>query len=380
MKKIIPLLIMLLLFSSCESQIGTAIGAAFNNLVTGAGFSNSSSDQLYDQMKQDAIANPLTTTLDGSCVNPENALSVLGKPELKNMSMIKDKLCTCQAWGNCDRLSCTCDSLCPKNFEILNRTENATNDSLENSLSFTNSDPQFYKDDSNYSGYCWGHALVTQRFNRLAKFESRLPKKFASDELSSERLREYKYIIKRINNNEPVDIPGFKNLNEFSSDPEVKGLLRDSVKENWAANAMSTQGLSMIASGEPQGADYYNKLFDDLEFRFDHHQSPAIVFNDKNQATDAHTVLVNGHGTTAEGLRYICIRDNNFVPEKSYDCKNKMILGKEGTISYGPWSPKAIGKVKLSFTENSNTVEQIKNLRTKCLGDKKCIAETSNSL
>ena len=36
-----------------------------------------------------------------------------------------------------------------------------------------------------------------------------------------------------------------------------------------------------------------------------------------------------------------------------------------------------IGKVELSYTENSNTLEQMKNLSTKCENDKNCPSKTN---
>lgn len=371
MKKTIPLLFLLFLFSSCESQVGTAIGSAFSNFFTGNGFNSSSSDELYEKMKTDSQSHAAdSTSKEGACANPTDALTVISGKNTSNMSKVKDSLCSCKTWGTCDPKSCSCEILCPKNFEILNRSGTATDDSVDNSLAFTNGDNDFYKKYSDYQGFCWGHAVVTQRFNRLAKFDSTRPKFGANDDIV--RQRQLKYYISQLNNNEPVDIPGYKNLHDFSSDPEVKELLEESVKKNWAQNAMSTQGLSIISSGEPQGADHYNKLFDDAEFRLSNNQSPAIVFNDRDNPSDAHTVLVNGHGTTPEGQRYLCIRDNNYNPERSYNCQNKMILGSDGTISYGPWSRKRIGKVELSHSENSNTLEQINNLQTRCRDDKNC--------
>ena len=375
MKKNVLLFLLFLLFSSCESQMGTAVSSALTNIVTGNGFADSSGNVIYNQMKQDANDQKefLPTEINCHSTNANNSLSP--KIKLKNMSDIKDQLCTCKSWGTCDNLSCSCESLCPNNFDILNRTGNALNDDAENSLTITNNDAEFYRQYSDYSGFCWGHAIVTQRFNRLAKFEPDLPLPFASEEYDSARINGYKNIIEKINNNEPVDIPGFKNLYEFSSDPEVKALLRESVKDNWAANAMSTQGLSMISSGTPQGGDYYNNLFNDLEFRLKHNQTPLIIFNDKNQSTFSHAVLVSGQGTDSNGQRYLCIRDNNYVPDSNTFCKSKMILSENGTISYDRWPRREIGQVKLSYNENSNTVEQVKNLHAKCLGDKNCGAE-----
>ncbi len=376
MKKNILLLFFLLL-SSCESQKGTALSSAFTNIITGKGFSDTSGDVIYNQIKEEQNKSSQSSLNEVICktTNVNQSLYPKLKLKLKNMSDIKDQLCSCQAWGTCDNLSCSCDSLCPNNFEILNRTGNALNDDTENSLSITNNDIEFYHEYTDYSGFCWGHAIVTQRFNRLAKFEPNLPLPFASEEYDSDRINEYRKIIEKINNNEPVDIPGFKNLYEFSSDPEVKALLRESVKDNWAANAMSAQGLSIVASGTPQGGDYYTNLFNDLEFRLKHNQTPLIIFNDKNQSTYAHAVLVSGQGTDSDGNRFLCIRDNNYMPDSNTFCKSKMILSVNGIITYDRWSRREIGQVKLSYNENSNTVEQVKNLRTKCLGDKNCEVE-----
>ncbi|MDD4973739.1 MAG: hypothetical protein PHY93_05280 [Bacteriovorax sp.] len=380
MKKLLMLAPMLFLFSSCESQIGTAVGAAFTNLFTGSGFQDSSSDQLYEEMKNAKISPSNSTSSEKTTCLSEDTF-ILPVKNMSAMNKIKDHLCSCETWGACDKNSCSCEVLCPNNFDILKMNNHKNDDSEENSLSFTNQDIDFHKKYYDYSGFCWGHALITQRFNRLVRFNPKLPKKFAEDDQSSERLREYKDIIAKLDNNEPVDIPGFKNLHEFSSDPEVRDLLEEAAKKNWAENAMSTQGLSIIASGEPQGADYYHKLFDDLEFRLKNNQSPAIVFNARDKSTKVHTVLVNGSGTTPKGERFICIRDNNFSPARSLDCENKLILSKEGTISYSKWKKLPdIGQVKLSYSENSNLLEQISNLHTKCLTEKDCDATKANPL
>ncbi len=369
-KNLIIYNIFIILFAGCDSQVGTAVSAAISNLFTGDMFSNSTSDKAYEELKANTMSNQ-PSNFSGNCGN-ESLSPILGSAEANNVSRIKDKLCTCHAWGTCDKLSCSCEKLCPENFEILNKSKNITSDSAEDSLSFNNGDRDFYTKYKDYQGFCWGHAVVTQRFNRLATFYPEKSNKYSNPEDYLQRRREYKDIIKHINNNETVEIPGFKNLLEFSNDPEVKELLEESVKENWAQNAMSSQGLSIVASAKPQGAKYYNELFDDIEFRLKHYQSPAIVFNRRDSSAYAHTVLVSGSGVTSEGLRYLCIRDNNYNVQNDFKCPHKMYLKSDGTVSYEPWYPSDVGQVQLSYTENSNTLEQIKNLHTKCKGDKNC--------
>lgn len=377
--KTIHLLILIstaILLSSCETQIGTAIGAAFTNIFTGRGFQSSSGTEAYEQMKSEALSGTNHSsafgggTGDPACSNPGDALSVLNKRDSSNLSGLKDKMCTCEAWGTCDAKSCSCQKLCPKNFEILNRSKSANDDSKENSLSFTNSDSDFYTKYKDYTGFCWGHAVITQRFNRLAKFNPNLGRVGGDDPIV--RQRELKYIISKLNNNEPVDINGYKNLHDFSSDPEVKELLEETVKKNWARNAMSTQGLHIVASGEPNPVEETRKLFEDIDFRVKHNQMPAVVFNDKNSASYAHTVLVSGTGTGPDGKRFLCIRDNNYAPERSYNCQNKMVLNDDGSLKYSSWPYRTIGKIELSYTENGNVVEQINNLHSKCASDKEC--------
>lgn len=376
MKKIILILFLATAFSGCDSQIGSGIQAAIGNLFTGNMFSHSASDEAYQKMKDTIIKDEGVSLETQKSCEKTKVEPIIPNKDKKDLSSIKNLLCTCAAWGTCDKQSCSCDTLCPKGFDILTMNKNVLDDSASNSLAFANGDFSFYKKYSNYRGFCWGHAVVTQRFNRLASFKPNENKKFMGSGNDQSRIREYKSIIKKLNNNEPVDIPGFNNLHDFSSDPEVKEILQDTLKDVWAQNAMSSQGLSIVASGEPQGAKHYNDLFDDIEFRLKHHQSPTIIFNQQKSSSYAHSVLVNGYGKTSDGRRYICLRDNNYYPEQNQHCGSQMILENDGTVSYGPWEPAKIGKVELSYTENSNTLEQMKNLSTKCENEKNCPSKT----
>ena len=148
------------------------------------------------------------------------------------------------------------------------------------------------------------------------------------------------------------------------------------MKKNWGENAMSMQGLAMVTNTRSQGEEYYTKVFDDIEYRLSKHQEPAIVINQVGEGSSAHTFLISGSGVDkTTGERYLCARDNNFSAESIVDCQKKLYLTKEGTVEYHKipgLPPKAIGNMKVSYTENSNTVEQMKNLKTHCLAYKGC--------
>ena len=253
-------------------------------------------------------------------------------------------------------------------------------DSEANTLSFYNSDNKF-KNDPSFKGYCWGISLITQKFNRLATFTGG-EKKFDGIEFETQRLNEYKNIIDRINNNEPVSIPGFFSLNDFSTDPEVKNLLEDSSKEEWKKNSLTTQGLEMVSGVTTPSKKEMEAMFDDIEFRLKNNMSPAIVYNEKQKKINAHVVLVSGSGVKPQtNERHLCLRDNNYIPDISMGCYIKMVLKKDGKVIRQMGFPNQvtpaeetyeIGKVALTHSENSSTIEQVSNLHAKCNTEKGC--------
>lgn len=383
MKRNLLLLSLLVFFSACESQMGTVVSSGISNMFTSSKFDINSSNEAYKVMKANSIN---TAKMDASsptsgCVNV-NDLIPLNSSDSKNMSKIKDKLCTCVAWGTCDSKSCSCDNLCPKDFKIIKKLA-APSDAEENTLSFTNKINKFAEKDSSYKGYCWGISLLSERFHRLAEYEPNAPKKFQGAGQDSQRIAEYKRIIAQINNNEPVTIPGFKSLRDFSTDPEVKDLLQDSVKALWAENALSSQGIGSITSTQSPSKTEFNQLADDIDFRLKNNMSPAIVYNDKNDRTDAHVLLVSATGTFPSGERYLCLNDNAYLQKNVQNCNIKMIMKSDGTLirKYGeadkrqdgtPIQHLQVGKVQMTHSENTNLMEQVSNLQAKCAGQKGC--------
>lgn len=382
MKRNLLLLSLLVFFSACESQMGTVVSSGISNIFTNSKFDINSSNEAYKVMKASSINNAkMDAGPTSGCVSVDDLIP-LKSGDNENMSKIKDKLCTCVAWGTCDAKSCSCDNLCPKDFKIIKKLA-APSDAVENTLSFTNKINKFAEKDSTYKGYCWGISLLSERFHRLAEYEPTSPKKFQGAGQDSQRIAEYKKIIAQLNNNEPVTIPGFKSLRDFSSDPEVKDLLQDSVKELWAQNALSSQGVGSITSTQTPSKTEFNQLADDIEFRLKHNMSPAIVYNDKNDRMDAHVLLVSATGVLPSGERYLCLNDNAYVQANVQNCNIKMIMQNDGKIirKYGNADVRkdgtkieqmTVGKVSMTHSENTNLMEQVSNLQSKCAGQKGC--------
>ena len=107
MKKNLLLLAMILLFSSCESQLGSAIGSTFRNIISGDAFVDSSGDDAYKKLKSEYQQSTTNVTTNSSCNAIESLVPILGL-DSRELSNIKDKLCSCKAWGTCDSKSCCC--------------------------------------------------------------------------------------------------------------------------------------------------------------------------------------------------------------------------------------------------------------------------------
>lgn len=370
---------LIFIISSCKSQLGTAISSTFKNVISGDAFIDSIADTAYDKLKGDFQQKVIHQSYVPIC-NPTDSLQPILGLDSSQFSDIKDKICSCEAWGTCDSKSCACDVLCPSDFNIFKKVKPYQFDSESNTLAFTNGDNK-YSDEATYKGYCWGITLITQRFNRLATFTSD-PKLFDGVDQEANRLNEYKKIISKINNNEPVTIPGFYSLYDFSSDPEVRNLLEDSAKDEWSKNALTTQGLKMVVSAKTPSKSEMEAMFDDIEFRLKNNMSPAIVYNEKTNKAAAHVLLVSSTGVnTITSERHLCLRDNNYSADSSMYCNIRMILKKNGTVERVRGFPTIdnpkvstfeVGKVALAHSENSNTMEQVNNLHTKCNGEKDC--------
>jgi hypothetical protein len=364
MKKIL-LLAIIFIFTGCQDQAGVLVEGIFTNLFNGNLFESSATDKAYDQLKSKTDVESIVTP---DCVTKTE--DIISGSIVSNLSTLKDKMCTCLAWGSCDKRSCSCDKLCPLNFEILNRGPQSTGSRIEDQFAFNNT--SIGKNYTSYQGFCWGFASLTQKFNRLATFSlmKKLPDSVEKDSFS--KLDYYKEIITKIKNNEPVEIPGYSSLNQFSSDPMIQELLVPEIEDVWKANAASWQGLQSVREGERMKYSEYDNLFTEIEDQIENHQTPKVLFNQVGISGWAHVVQVQSVKKDPNGKKYLCVWDNSYPLEYSLDCKKKMELSPTGELKYGFYN---VGKIELPHDEKSETVAQVNNLQKNCSVKYQCTTE-----
>ena len=372
----------LFIFVSCENQPGMLMGSAFKNMFNVTEWF-SSADKEYEQLNKPA-ANSNENLI--SC-NDQN-----GAIDFSQFQKVKDSLCQCKPWGSCDKGSCQCEILCPLNHEILNRNQSLNDANVVlNSMAFTNGDKAFYSKYDGYKGFCWGHASLTSKFNRLALFDASKPRAYSNPGEDRERSRYYKKVIDQVANNEPVDIPGFKNLYEFSKHPEVQALLMDKVGSEWSKYAGTFQGAKSVLDNSGVAGSESRNLVADIEERLKRNQQPSLLFNNKSEFGSAHVVLVSGVKYDKElRKKVICLRDNNFPAISHMNCGTKIAVDADGAMNYCKYQydkeaktyrdvcDEPVGNAQITHNENRDSVDQIKNLHTKCANDKDCPNKNNN--
>ncbi len=198
------------------------------------------------------------------------------------------------------------------------------------SLTFENIQGGFLSFDNfstRFRGHCRGHAVISQRFNHLAKFEPEksspcsMPENSVEYE-SSEACYDYlKEKIVEMSDSKVVTFEGFKNLKDLSSHPDAKLLLRTEIIK--IPHKYST--LPEKIDGEHDLRKI--NVFYEIIKRLQNAQLPYIAV--KGPEVGNHGLIAYAV-TELEGKEVICIRDSNFVPESpSEACQNFVYLENE---------------------------------------------------
>jgi hypothetical protein len=330
--------------------------------------------ETLSQQKTAVLSSEVKCSLDGAPLPPAALQDLLSIPHIS---------CRCEAWGTCVKEACPCNILCPDNFHLFKRPDMESVQDLttpENSLAFRN-----YVDDGpvpgrirSTDGICWGHASVTQKFNRLAFFkpDSQPPYRLTSQDPGERRkaIKFYHHIIDDIVNNKASDIPGYKNLYEFSADPEFSNYFHDKVTREWADRAMSWQGLTLALKDKPEPRAKNEKIFAEARQRLAMNQQSNLVFTVKDARFFTHSLLVS-HETQMNGVNVLCIRDNNEEETSNAACENYMYLNENGEIIYvflHSIYQVTVGGIGFAFNDERDAVNQVKSLHKRCNREKGC--------
>lgn len=371
-KSTLLLFFMMVLFSSCL-QNKMAIKQVLKSMVTDEKFFRPLTNAEYQRLFNN-LTEKEQQTITECLPNLQGIINDAIQEELK--SLAAGNLCECKAWGQCGKEVCSCDKLCPDSLKIFESPSVKDGSFHMDQLAIYNGDIDLLKGGS--LGYCWGIAVVSQRFQRLAQFKPLENPVYSMNGFNPDRKKYYQSVIDKINNNEPVEIPGFTSIFEFTSNPEVKEILIESIRKTWVESAMSSQGADFVLNKKQMTEDEFKATADEIKKRVDLKLTPTILINSSDKLSLVHALQVQKVIENKDGSRTLCLNDNNVPPAFSINCYQQLNF-KNGTmqLTLDPvtgllYEMNNIRRIQIAHTEDSNIVEQAHNLKKKCEIEKNC--------
>ncbi len=355
------------------NQAGLGVGTAVSNLASAPldglrGVGNFLTGKTYSNYTKKTatlrVELPQTCTTAGS--HAGQAIRILDPA----MRATLGSACKCAPWGDCPRNLCDCKALCPDSFDILSVHADRLPGAPAHGLVFQN-DPDFFAGTRHPmvqgGGYCWGHASVTSKFNRLGFFDP--GHELTAPRSSKEWRNFYSRVIDDVTDNKATQIPGFSNLAEFSSHPTIQEMLAEKVAKEWAGKAMKLGTLGIAMKDGQMSPDTAQKLVTDVAERVKNHQAPQIAFT-FGRKFSTHIVIVSSVHAQSNGSHVFCLKDSNFSASQNQRCRRHIVIGADGSASGSDYG--AIGGIEVASNEDSDTVAQISSLVKRCRGERGC--------
>jgi len=174
-----------------------------------------------------------------------------------------------------------------------------------------------------FQGRCRGHSVVMQKSFYLMEFnKGENPNNCSVENFPFECQKVYyDKFAKIFFENQVQEIPGFKNLAEFSSIPYINSLLKYHVSRTPTTFKTLIAHNRFLNSEENPSIAHFKEAVE----RVQEYQIPYLAIS--SYWTGDHAVLGYRFKKVDDVLR-LCVRDPNLIPNMSIECENYFYLGK----------------------------------------------------
>lgn len=174
-----------------------------------------------------------------------------------------------------------------------------------------------------FKGRCRGHSLVTQKTFYLMEFnKGENPHSCSAENFPYECQKFYfDKFAEVFFDGKVVDIPGFKNLNDFSKVPYIEGLLKYHVRST-PITFKTLEARNRFSDKEENPSLAH---FKEAVERIQEFQKPYIAIS--SHWTGNHAVLGYKFVKDESGFK-LCVRDPNLIPNQALNCENYFYIGK----------------------------------------------------
>lgn len=177
-----------------------------------------------------------------------------------------------------------------------------------------------------FKGRCRGHSLITQKTFYLMEFnKGENPHNCSLKNFPTECQQFfYEKFSKVFFENKVVEIPGFKNLNEFSQIPYIEGLLKYHVSHTPVTFKTLVAHNRFLATEENPSIAHFKEAVE----RIQEYNKPYLAIS--SYWTGDHAVIAYKFLKDESGFK-LCVRDPNLIPDQQTDCENYFYLGQVKT-------------------------------------------------
>lgn len=246
-----------------------------------------------------------------------------------------------------------CESLCHNDFRILKGRNNS-----RDYLAFENF-------GYNGIGRCRGHAIVNQMVFELSNFKQDLKLNCNTQKLTNSCKFLIEQNVQDIMQYKVANFPGFQNLFELSSHPEVQEILKSYIRGTSHRFKASMANIRFNNTENPKVA-----VFEELALRVNENQRPYVGI--KGDAVGHHALLVYQEDFK-DNKRVLCVHDSNIIfRDIEDDCYNYLYL-EEGNVYYKRFEQLATRLYIFSLTndEDRRVARYIKARYDQCMIENK---------
>lgn len=401
-------LFILFIFSILGTQCSTAVKHVAKRTITAPyevlknTWSALTPDQYQKIVREEeqlrAQRSKVVNVLKPDCENGKSQAQDKATQLGKDVSTIEGSICkTCKPWARTESPSPFCSSKCPqacklicppKGLGILDLYKKRCIPSDDHKLAFRNNDAMF-KDASGiipFQGYCSGMVSSRRKFNMHAFFsKEEKPKREDGTVINpqtnpEEYISYYKTIIDRIHNNYPTEIPGYENLGEFTQDPLIQDIMRQTIADEWAdktilrSTANSTAFYDAALGRDEMNIEKSQELIKELEAKVSQVGSATLYMGFGGvmnmHIVDAYKVIRTPQSETT--LAKLCLNDPNYSgswhKNSNTNCSPSADVFKDGSMKYStPYSTETITQAQIDHPQDEDSaVTSIKRLRSYC--------------
>jgi hypothetical protein len=174
-----------------------------------------------------------------------------------------------------------------------------------------------------FKGRCRGHSIVTQKSFYLMEFnKGENPLNCGPENFPFECQKVYYDKFAEVFfDGKVTEIPGFKNMDEFSKVPYIEGLLKYHVRSTPISFKTLEARNRFLDKEENPSLAYFKEAVE----RIQEYQKPYIAI--ESYWTGNHAVIGYKFVKDDKGFR-LCVRDPNLIPNLQIDCENYFYIGK----------------------------------------------------